>query len=144
MRVEMERTGRWSGEVWQRRKDGTEFLCWLQASIVLDASGRFQKALALPGAASFITEIAVDAGGTVVALDSISRRLHASAKDAGAFSPLGGVQVRVDGQRRLQHGADLLARIQRAVGILEHQLHRLPQPSALRRRRVHRIRAVQD
>ncbi|WP_156962880.1 EAL domain-containing protein [Aerolutibacter daejeonensis] len=40
MRVEMERTGRWSGEVWQRRKDGTEFLCWLQASIVLDASGQ--------------------------------------------------------------------------------------------------------
>ncbi|TWI07916.1 EAL domain-containing protein [Aerolutibacter ruishenii] len=40
MRVEMERTGRWSGEVWQRRKDGTEFLCWLQASIVHDASGQ--------------------------------------------------------------------------------------------------------
>jgi DNA-binding beta-propeller fold protein YncE len=58
--------------------------------LVLDASGRFQKSLALPGAASFITDIAVDAGGTVLALDSISRRLHASAKDAGAFSPLGG------------------------------------------------------
>jgi diguanylate cyclase (GGDEF)-like protein/PAS domain S-box-containing protein len=40
MRDEMERSGRWSGEVWQRRKDGTEFLCWLQASIVLDASGQ--------------------------------------------------------------------------------------------------------
>ena len=40
MREEMERSGRWSGEVWQRRKDGTEFLCWLQGSIVLDASGQ--------------------------------------------------------------------------------------------------------
>ena len=40
MREELERHGRWSGEVWQRRKDGTEFLCWLQASIVLDASGQ--------------------------------------------------------------------------------------------------------
>ncbi|GAB3748825.1 EAL domain-containing protein [Lysobacter olei] len=40
MREELERQGRWSGEVWQQRKDGTEFLCWLQASIVHDASGQ--------------------------------------------------------------------------------------------------------
>ena len=36
MRAELERNGRWSGELWQRRKDGTEFLCWLQASAVED------------------------------------------------------------------------------------------------------------
>ena len=38
-RSELKRHGRWSGEMWQRRKDGEEFLCWLQSSAVLDASG---------------------------------------------------------------------------------------------------------
>jgi diguanylate cyclase (GGDEF)-like protein/PAS domain S-box-containing protein len=32
--------GRWSGELWQRRKDGEEFLCWLELSEVLDDIGR--------------------------------------------------------------------------------------------------------
>jgi diguanylate cyclase (GGDEF)-like protein/PAS domain S-box-containing protein len=40
MREELLRDGRWSGELWQRRKDGTEFLCWLQASVVLDNAGQ--------------------------------------------------------------------------------------------------------
>ncbi|MBF6022403.1 EAL domain-containing protein [Lysobacter niastensis] len=40
MRSELERTGRWSGEIWQQRKDGNEFLCWLQGSAVQDASGQ--------------------------------------------------------------------------------------------------------
>ncbi|GAB6196202.1 EAL domain-containing protein [Lysobacter xanthus] len=40
MRDELRREGRWSGELWQRRKDGTEFLCWLQASVVLDNAGQ--------------------------------------------------------------------------------------------------------
>lgn len=40
MRAELQRSGRWSGEIWQQRKDGNEFLCWLQASIVLDSSGQ--------------------------------------------------------------------------------------------------------
>ncbi|HEU4813989.1 MAG TPA: EAL domain-containing protein [Xanthomonadaceae bacterium] len=39
-RSELKRHGRWSGEMWQRRKDGEEFLCWLQSSAVLDASGQ--------------------------------------------------------------------------------------------------------
>ncbi|HET8819193.1 MAG TPA: EAL domain-containing protein [Xanthomonadaceae bacterium] len=39
-RSELQRHGRWSGEMWQRRKDGEEFLCWLQSSAVLDASGQ--------------------------------------------------------------------------------------------------------
>lgn len=40
MRAELERSGRWSGEIWQSRKDGAEFLCWLQSSAVLDAGGQ--------------------------------------------------------------------------------------------------------
>ena len=39
MRDELQREGRWSGEMWQQRKDGGEFLCWLQASSVADADG---------------------------------------------------------------------------------------------------------
>jgi diguanylate cyclase (GGDEF)-like protein/PAS domain S-box-containing protein len=39
MRDELQREGRWSGEIWQQRKDGGEFLCWLQASSVGDEDG---------------------------------------------------------------------------------------------------------
>ncbi|HEY4582502.1 MAG TPA: EAL domain-containing protein, partial [Lysobacter sp.] len=40
MREALLREGRWSGELWQRRKDGGEFLCWLQASVVHDSAGQ--------------------------------------------------------------------------------------------------------
>jgi diguanylate cyclase (GGDEF)-like protein/PAS domain S-box-containing protein len=40
MRFRLERDGRWSGELWQQRNDGQEFLCWVQASVVLDATGQ--------------------------------------------------------------------------------------------------------
>ncbi|MFC4728007.1 putative bifunctional diguanylate cyclase/phosphodiesterase [Coralloluteibacterium thermophilus] len=33
------RQGHWAGEMWQRRRDGEEFLCWLQASEVCDEAG---------------------------------------------------------------------------------------------------------
>lgn len=39
-RAEVERNGRWSGEMWQQRKDGEEFLCWIESSAVLDAGGQ--------------------------------------------------------------------------------------------------------
>jgi diguanylate cyclase (GGDEF)-like protein/PAS domain S-box-containing protein len=40
MRAEFVRNGHWRGELWQRRKDGEEFLCWLEISTVRDASGQ--------------------------------------------------------------------------------------------------------
>jgi diguanylate cyclase (GGDEF)-like protein/PAS domain S-box-containing protein len=40
MRLELERNGRWSGEMWQQRKDGDEFLCWIQGGVVHDSSGQ--------------------------------------------------------------------------------------------------------
>jgi diguanylate cyclase (GGDEF)-like protein/PAS domain S-box-containing protein len=40
MRTELERNGRWSGEMWQQRKDGEEFLCWIESSAVLDSLGQ--------------------------------------------------------------------------------------------------------
>ncbi|GGA84482.1 hypothetical protein GCM10011521_23600 [Arenimonas soli] len=35
----LERTGHWAGEMWQRRKDGEEFLGWIEMSEVRDALG---------------------------------------------------------------------------------------------------------
>ncbi|WP_052101426.1 EAL domain-containing protein [Novilysobacter arseniciresistens] len=49
MRDELQRDGRWSGEMWQQRKDGGEFLCWLQASSVADADGAHDHYVAVLG-----------------------------------------------------------------------------------------------
>jgi diguanylate cyclase (GGDEF)-like protein/PAS domain S-box-containing protein len=35
----LERTGHWAGEMWQKRKDGEEFLGWIEMSEVRDAQG---------------------------------------------------------------------------------------------------------
>ncbi len=40
MRESISREGLWRGELWQRRKDGEEFLSWLQSSEVRDAQGQ--------------------------------------------------------------------------------------------------------
>jgi diguanylate cyclase (GGDEF)-like protein/PAS domain S-box-containing protein len=39
LRNTLVKTGHWSGEIWQRRKDGEEFLCWLELSEVSDRHG---------------------------------------------------------------------------------------------------------
>ncbi|HET7780428.1 MAG TPA: EAL domain-containing protein [Rudaea sp.] len=39
MRDQFVRNGHWRGELWQKRHDGTEFLCWLEISAVLDSDG---------------------------------------------------------------------------------------------------------
>jgi hypothetical protein len=57
--------------------------------LVADAEGRFERALALPADAGFVTDLAVDTGGSLVLLDSIRRRLYAAAAGEGAFGPLG-------------------------------------------------------
>ena len=40
IRDTLQHQGRWSGEMWQMRKDGEEFLCAYECSTVLDASGQ--------------------------------------------------------------------------------------------------------
>jgi diguanylate cyclase (GGDEF)-like protein/PAS domain S-box-containing protein len=40
MREELTRSGHWRGELWQRRKNGEEFLSWVQVSEVRDAGGQ--------------------------------------------------------------------------------------------------------
>jgi diguanylate cyclase (GGDEF)-like protein/PAS domain S-box-containing protein len=39
LREELQRNGYWRGELWQRRKDGEEFLSWAEVSEVRDANG---------------------------------------------------------------------------------------------------------
>ncbi|TAN08630.1 MAG: EAL domain-containing protein [Rhodanobacteraceae bacterium] len=39
LRQTLAETGHWRGELWQRRKDGEEFLCWVELNEVRDASG---------------------------------------------------------------------------------------------------------
>lgn len=40
VRTQLRRHGRWSGEMWQQRKDGEEFLCAYECSTVLDGNGQ--------------------------------------------------------------------------------------------------------
>ncbi|HEX7348833.1 MAG TPA: EAL domain-containing protein [Rhodanobacteraceae bacterium] len=40
LRQTLAETGHWRGELWQRRKDGEEFLCWVELNEVRDASGQ--------------------------------------------------------------------------------------------------------
>ncbi len=40
MREELARNGHWGGELWQRRKNGEEFLSWVEVSEVRDANGK--------------------------------------------------------------------------------------------------------
>jgi hypothetical protein len=58
--------------------------------LVLNAQGQFQKALLFPDEAGFGSNIAVDATGNILLLDAIKRRMFSAAKDASAFTPLGG------------------------------------------------------
>ena len=58
--------------------------------LVLNAEGRFQKALTVPGDAGFIADLAIDFAGNVLLVDSVRRRIYSAAKDATAFASLGG------------------------------------------------------
>ena len=40
IREQIRRKGRWTGEIWQRRKDGEEFLCQIESSTVYDKNGQ--------------------------------------------------------------------------------------------------------
>lgn len=58
--------------------------------LVLDPAGQLQRTLPLPKDAGFVSDLSVDGSGTVLALDSIKRRVYAAAKDATSFAALGG------------------------------------------------------
>lgn len=58
--------------------------------LVVDGQGKFERAVPLPGDVGFASDLAVDAAGNVLVLDSIKRRILAAGKDAAGFAPLGG------------------------------------------------------
>lgn len=58
--------------------------------LVVNAKGQFQKALPFPNDIGFGSDLAVDAAGGVLLIDSIDRRMFFADKDATAFAPLGG------------------------------------------------------
>ena len=57
--------------------------------LVLDPKGAFQRQVALPPDTGFASDLAVDASGTIVVIDSVRRRLMTAAREAAGFSVLG-------------------------------------------------------
>ncbi len=55
---------------------------------VLNDTGRLLRTIPLPGGFSVFTDLAVDAKGTVFALDTANATVHYAMKEASAFSPL--------------------------------------------------------
>jgi streptogramin lyase len=58
--------------------------------LVLDAQGKFRRALPFPDDIGFGSDLAVDETGSLILLDSIRRRMFSADKGATAFAPLGG------------------------------------------------------
>jgi hypothetical protein len=57
--------------------------------LVLDAAGKYQRHLPFPKDHGFFSDLAVDGRGGIYLLDSVKAMLHAAAKDAKEFTPLG-------------------------------------------------------
>ncbi len=57
--------------------------------LVLDAEGRYQRHLDFPRDAGFVSDVAVDARGTVFLLDSVKAVVYTARKNAKEFTPLG-------------------------------------------------------
>ena len=79
----------------------------------------------------------------------IAPRMFGAQADAGHHrmrlgAPLGLAEVGVDDQRLFENLADGLARVERAIGILEHQLHRAAQSPGIRRHRARRRRRASN
>ncbi len=58
--------------------------------LVLNAQAQFQRALPLPDESASGSDLAIDPAGNIILLDAIGRRLFSAAKDANAFTPVGG------------------------------------------------------
>lgn len=58
--------------------------------LVLDQTGKYIRHIAFPEKYGFISDLAVDAGGTVFLLDSVDALVYSAAADAKGFSPLSG------------------------------------------------------
>jgi DNA-binding beta-propeller fold protein YncE len=58
--------------------------------LVLNPDGKFQREITFPKDHGFFSDLAVDPKGTVLLIDSVRSALFSAAKNANAFSPLGG------------------------------------------------------
>ncbi len=56
--------------------------------VVLGPDGKFQRAVAFPPAYGFFSDLAIDAVGNILLVDTLNSQLFIAAKDAAAFSPL--------------------------------------------------------
>ena len=57
--------------------------------LVLDAQERLLRTITFPADTGFLSDVAVDARGTVFAIDSVDRRVYSADKDATALAPYG-------------------------------------------------------
>lgn len=57
--------------------------------LVLGADGKYQRHIAFPKEYGFFSDLAVDGKGSVFLIDSLKATIHAAAKDAKEFRPLG-------------------------------------------------------
>jgi hypothetical protein len=57
--------------------------------LVVDASGKVEREIALPSESGYFSDLAVDAAGNTFAVDSIRRRVVAAKPDAKQFVPFG-------------------------------------------------------
>jgi len=57
--------------------------------LLLDAQGKFTRAMPFPAGTGFLTALTADTTGTVFLLDSIKRRIFSAARGAAVFTPLG-------------------------------------------------------
>jgi hypothetical protein len=58
--------------------------------LVFNPQGEFQKAITLAADTGFGSDLTVDASGTIILIDSVGKRIYAAAKDAPAFTRVGG------------------------------------------------------
>jgi sugar lactone lactonase YvrE len=56
--------------------------------VILSPDGKFQRQVAYPPDAGFLSDLAVDRAGAIFAVDSVKARVYAAAKDATGLSPL--------------------------------------------------------
>jgi DNA-binding beta-propeller fold protein YncE len=58
--------------------------------MVLNAAGKYQKQIEFPKEYGFFSDLAIDAKGTILLIDSINARIYSAARDATTFSALTG------------------------------------------------------
>ncbi|MDP5240796.1 EAL domain-containing protein [Uliginosibacterium sp. 31-16] len=99
-------TGQWQGEIWNRRKNGELYLCWMTISRVVDGDGQASRYVAL------MTDI------------SQQRRSEEQLAHLAHYDPLTELPNRLLLQSRLDHSLKQTTRSRRRVAVLFVNLDR--------------------